>query len=310
LPASYVPFDPAFKPPELYANKASFRQFRFKANEGGGGIFCPILRDQESKMKSPIVIIGVGELGGVFAKAFLRGGHPVYPVTRELTSSDVAHEVPDPQLAMVAVAETDFHDVMSAIPDQWRDKLVLIQNELLPRDWEPYDIASPTVMSVWFEKKRGMDCNPLLPSPIYGPGAELIADSLAGIDIPCKVLNSEDELVYELVLKNVFVFTINIAGLILAEGVTTSTLWQIHQQLARAVAGDIIDVQEHLTGKTFSRDQLIKGLIAGIEGDPNHKCKGRSAPGRLQRLLEIANGADLKIPSIRDIHRRLNIKDL
>ncbi len=261
-------------------------------------------------MVSPIVIIGIGELGGVFAKAFLKNGYPLYPVTRNLTAIDVAREIPDPSLVLVAVAEMDFHDVMAAIPSQWRDKLLLIQNELLPNDWENYDIASPTVMSVWFEKKKGIDYNPLLPSPVYGPAAELVAESLAGIDIPCKVLNTADELIYELVLKNVFVFTINIAGLVLEEGTTTSSLWQSHQQLALDVAGDVIALQEHATGRTFYREQLIKGLIAGIQGDPNHKCKGRSAPGRLQRILEIADAAGLKIPTVRDVHRRLTSKDL
>ncbi len=257
-------------------------------------------------MKSPIVIIGIGELGSIFAKAFLRSGHPVYPVTRNLSLPDVAHKIADPQLALVAVAETDFHEVMATIPDPWRNKLVLIQNELLPHDWERYDIGPPTVISVWFEKKKGMDYKPLLPSPVYGPKAQLIVESLAGIEIPCKVLQTEQELVFELVLKNVFVFTINIAGLILEEDATTSTLWQQHQQLALDVAGDVIDLQEHATNQTLSRERLIRGLVAAIEGDPNHKCKGRAATGRLQRALEMAAKADLKIPAIRDIHRRLH----
>jgi len=34
-------------------------------------------------MKKPIIIIGVGEMGGVFARAFLKEGHPVYPVSRQ-----------------------------------------------------------------------------------------------------------------------------------------------------------------------------------------------------------------------------------
>ncbi len=32
-------------------------------------------------MQQPVVIIGIGELGGVFAGAFLKNGHPVYPIT-------------------------------------------------------------------------------------------------------------------------------------------------------------------------------------------------------------------------------------
>ena len=41
-------------------------------------------------MKSPVVLIGIGEMGGVFARGFLRAGYPVYPVTRQ---TDLAEAV-------------------------------------------------------------------------------------------------------------------------------------------------------------------------------------------------------------------------
>jgi len=259
-------------------------------------------------MKPPIVIIGIGELASVFARAFLRNGYPVYPITRSMNIAEEAENLPEAKLVLVAVAENNFHEVMATIPGQWRKKLVLLQNELLPRDWLAYEIGDPTVISVWFEKKKGMDYNVLLPSPVYGPAAGLIAESLAGIDIPCNILSTADDLVFELVVKNVFVFTINIAGLILEQGTTTSMLWQKHEQLARDVATDIIALQEAAAARTFSHDRLIEGFAAGIKGDPHHKCKGRSAPGRLSRALEIADQAGLELPMVRDIQRRLQEK--
>ncbi|MFP5339503.1 MAG: hypothetical protein ACLGIW_13590, partial [Gammaproteobacteria bacterium] len=42
----------------------------------------------------------------------------------------------------------------------WRPRVALIQNELLPRDWEKYRYEHPTVISVWFEKKQGTDAKP------------------------------------------------------------------------------------------------------------------------------------------------------
>ena len=256
-------------------------------------------------MKSPIVIIGIGELASVFARAFLRNGYPVYPITRDMDIAEEAQNLPDPRLVLVAVAETDFHQVMETIPARWRTKLALLQNELLPRDWHAHGIADPTVMSVWFEKKKGMDHNVLLPSPVYGAAAALIAESLAQIGIACKLLSTTDELIFELVLKNVFVFTINIAGLILEEGTTTSMLWQQHEPLARDVATGIIALQESVTARSFSRDQLLAGLVAGIKGDPDHRCKGRSAAGRLARALEMADQMGIAIPTIKEIQRRL-----
>ena len=257
-------------------------------------------------VKPPIVIIGIGELAGVFAKGFLRGGHPVYPVTRDMNMIEEAQILPDPQLVLVAVAEKDYHLVMKTIPLGWRDHLVLLQNELLPGDWEAYDIGNPTVISVWFEKKKGMEYHAILPSPVYGAMAGLVADALERIAIPCKVLDSKDELIYELVLKNVFVLTINITGLVLEEGSTTGMLWHEHQKLALDVADNIIDLQEFITGKNFVRNRLREGLLAGIKGDPDHKCKGRSAPDRLARMVKLADKAGLKVPTIIEIHRRLN----
>jgi len=256
-------------------------------------------------MKSPIVIVGIGELASVFARAFLRNGYPVYPITRNMDIADEAENLPEPQLVLIAVAESDFQSVMQTIPARWHSQLALLQNELLPGDWLAHGIDDPTVISVWFEKKKGMDYNVLRPSPVYGVAAGLIAESLAGIDIPCKILPSADDLVFELVLKNVFVFTINIAGLILEKGTTTSMLWQQHEKLARAVANDIITLQESAAARSFSRAGLIEGLVKGIKGDPNHKCKGRAAPGRLARALEMADQGGIDIPAIRDIQRRL-----
>jgi ketopantoate reductase len=260
-------------------------------------------------MTQPVVIIGIGELGGVFAKAFLRTGCPLYPVLRSMHIATEAKNLPNPQLALVAVAEKDFQTTMAAIPAQWRNRLGLLQNELLPRNWKAHNIKNPTVISVWFEKKRGMHVKVLIPSRVYGPQAQLVADALKEIDIPCNVLNSERDLLYELVLKNVFVFTINIAGLVLEDGTTTEILWTQHNEMAREIAAEVIDIQELLTGASFDRQRLINGFKEGVKGDPNHKCRGRSAPGRLDRMIAIAREAGLQIPRIKAISQSQPPKD-
>ncbi len=257
-------------------------------------------------MNQPVVIIGIGELAGVFARGFLRNGYPVFPITRDMNIAVALQTVPDPALVLVAVAEKDFTDALSNLPSKWRECIGLVQNELLPAVWQACNIVNPTVISVWFEKKKGRDYKVLLPSPVYGPGADLIADSLEQIDIPCKRLSGPEALLIELVIKNIFVFTINIAGL--ATGGATGALWSEHNELARAVAEEVIDLQEWMTGQTFKRDQLINGLVKGINGDPHHKCTGRSAPARLKRVIEIADTANLKIPKIREIYTQLDGK--
>lgn len=251
--------------------------------------------------KKPVILIGAGEMGGVFARGLLRAGYPVHPVTRALSIAETAHEMPDPAFVIVGVAEGDLHPVLEEIPDQWRDRLVLLQNELLPRDWQQHGLVNPTVISVWFEKKRGMDFKVIIPSPVLGPHAQTIADALGTLEISTKVLSTDDELLLELVLKNVYILTTNIAGL--KVGGNVGALWKEHQTLARTIANEVIDLQEWLTGSTLDREALINGMVEAFNGDLNHNCMGRSAPARLQRALQQATEAGITLPEMEQIQR-------
>ena len=155
------------------------------------------------QMKSPVVVIGIGEMGGVFARGFLRAGYPVFPATRQSDLAEVARAIPTPELVLVAVAENDLHGVLEQLPPAWFQRIGLLQNELLPGDWEQYGFAQPTVISVWFEKKKGQDVKVLIPSPAFGKQAGLLQEALGSIDIPVRVLDSATELLFELVIKNV-----------------------------------------------------------------------------------------------------------
>ena len=251
-------------------------------------------------MHQTIVIIGVGEMGGVFARGFLRSGYPVFPVTRDMDLSDAVAQIPDPVLVLVAVAEKDLPDVLADMPEKWRGRLGLLQNELLPADWKRYHIHNPTVISVWFEKKKGQDYKVFIPSPIYGPGADIISNSLKTIDIPCRMLTTEDELLYELVLKNLYVLTLNIAGQ--ETGGTAEDLWFKNNALARRVVHEILEVQAWLTQIVLAPDPLIDKMEQAIKAEPNHKCVGRSAAARLERTVKIADEAGLAVPTIRKIY--------
>ena len=246
---------------------------------------------------SEIVIIGLGQLGRVFAGGLLRTGHTVVPVNRGDDLFTVAHAHPDPALVLVAVAENDLHMVLAAMPGAWRPHVAMIQNELLPRDWEKYRYVDPTVISVWFEKKKGTDARPLIVSPVAGSGAQLLCDALTAIDLPCREVASGDELLFELVRKNVYILTTNIAGL--KTGGSVSQLWAQHEAFARQVANEVMDIQDALTGVAHDRDKLIAGMLDAFDGDPDHGCTGRSAPARLARALQHADAFGLAVPTLR-----------
>jgi hypothetical protein len=252
--------------------------------------------------KSPVVIVGIGEMGGVFARGFLRNGHPVFPVTRDLPLAKAATLTPDPEMVLLAVAENDLHNCLAVVPEPWRHRLCLLQNELLPDDWQQHGYTNPTVISVWFEKKKGQDVKVVIPSPAFGPGAELLHDSLGSIDIPVRLLDTAQDLLFELVCKNIYILTTNIAGLEI--GGTVGNLWSEHRSLAEQVAGEVIQLQEKLTGQHLDHGRLISAMLEAFDGDPEHECMGRSAPARLQRALQLAASFGLQLATLRGIQQR------
>ncbi|BCN93596.1 hypothetical protein THMIRHAM_13810 [Thiomicrorhabdus immobilis] len=250
-------------------------------------------------MKDPIIVIGLGELGSVFARGFLRLGYPVQGVSREMDSAVIAKAIPNPAAVLIAVGEADITQTLKTLPQEWKDKVILLQNELLPRDWKAAEIDNPTVISVWFEKKKGMDSKVVLPSPIFGANAKLVFDALSQVDLPSFILDSEEELTYELVRKNLYILTTNIAGL--EVGGNVEGLANEHAGIMNAVANDVLDIQDWLTDSSNERTRLMSGLIEAINGDLAHGCMGRSAPARLTRAIGFADQAGLEVATLRDI---------
>lgn len=251
-------------------------------------------------MKKPVFIVGMGEMGGVFARGILKAGHPVYPITRDMDMSIEAAAMAEPELVLVAVGENDLHPTLESLPAAWHNKIGLLQNELLPRDWEKYGYKNITAIPVWFEKKKGQDFKVLISSPVFGPHAALLHNALSKLDISCCILEDEASLLFELVRKNVYILTTNISGL--EVGGNVEQLWNTHRELASSVAAEVIQIQEYLTNTQFDHKSLIDGLVEAINGDPEHKCMGRSAPARLQRAIEHANAAGLDVPVLRKLH--------
>jgi len=249
-------------------------------------------------MNKSVAVVGLGEMGSVFARGFLRTGFTVYPVIRGVEMQTVADETPQPELVLIAVGEADLHEQLAKVPDVWKHRLVLLQNELLPADWQQYDLE-PTVISVWFEKKKGQDSKVIIPSPVYGKHAQQVAEALASIDIATTVLADKAALLHELVLKNVYILTTNIAGL--EVGGNVGQLWDEHRDVAERVVTDVIRLQEVLIGETLDQQSLVESMVYAFNGDREHMCMGRSAAKRLQRALMLAKNNGLTLPALEKI---------
>lgn len=250
-------------------------------------------------MKKPIIVIGIGEMSGVFTRGLLRAGYPLFPITRDMDILETAKQVSDPQMVLVAVGESDLDPVLEQLPDNWKNKTTLLQNELLPGDWKKHQLVNPTVISVWFEKKKGQDFKVLVPSPIMGPQADIIKTALATLDIPTWIVKNDSEMLFELVRKNLYILTTNIAGL--EVGGDVNSLWENNRELALKVIDDVLTIQNHLTGQEHDRERLVEAVVEAINGDLAHQCMGRSAPARLARALAYARKNNLQVNELERI---------
>lgn len=257
-------------------------------------------------MKQAVIIIGMGEMGELFARGFLKLGHPVYPVLRGMDLAAKASRLPEPELVIVAVGEEDLGDCLASMPKAWKTRLALLQNELLPPDWQRFGVVDPTVIVVWFDKKKGRPFVNVLPTPIGGPGASLIRQALITIEVPCHEIPAT-EVLYELARKNLYILTINIAGLTLPPGAAVRELWMGHRATAEAVSQEILDIQDWLSQTRLPRERLLAGMMEGFEGDPDHVCTGRSAVKRLRRAMAQAHRAGIEIPVLSGIAASMGI---
>lgn len=246
-------------------------------------------------MSQSIVIVGLGQMGGTFAHGFLRGGRTVHPVTRAMSMEQVAAEASAPSLALIAVAEDALDGVLATAPAAWRDRLALLQNELLPGEWERHGIADPTIAIVWFEKKKTTPIHVVVPTLVCGPRAGVVLDALDALEIPARAIE-RDALLFELVRKNLYILTSNIAGL--EVGGTVGELWKQHRALASDVASEIVALQAARAGQPLDHGALVDAMVEAFEGDPEHRCTGRSAPARLGRALAQAERAGLALPTL------------
>lgn len=250
-------------------------------------------------MSAEAVVVGVGELGGLFAHGFLRSGLTVVPVRRRDPLATVAQTHPSPDLVLVAVGEDDLDAVLASCPVTWRKRVCLIQNELLPHAWQAHDLTTPTVCVVWFEKKRGKAVKELLPSVVHGPAAARLAQALTEVGIGSRVAESSDDLLTALIEKNAYILTTNLAGM--RTGGTVEELFDAHREFALSVLAEVIELQSALTSTTVNADAILTTVERAVQADPAHQCTGRSAPRRLERALAHGDRLGLSLPVLRGL---------
>jgi len=211
--------------------------------------------------------------------------------------------VGSPELVVVAVGEDDLDGVLARRPAP-AFELVLVQNELLPVCWERHGQGTPNVVVVWFEKKKNKAIHVVLESVVSGPKARLLGRCLDAVDVPHREVGP-DELLFELVKKNLYILVHNVCGLV-ANG-SVERLWSEHGALARAVASEVLDLQFARAGRSLDRARLMSELAAAVAADPQHGCAGRTAASRLERALRQAAEHALSLPRMAAIAQEISL---
>lgn len=252
----------------------------------------------------PVVIMGMGQVGGVFAHGLLAAGRPVYPLRRGDSPEALFQEIPDPALVLVCVGEAALRPAVESLPDAWLDRLGLVQNELLPAFWQGRGIPTPSVAVIWFEKKRDTPLTPIRPTAVYGPRSALLASGLEALGVPVRQVGDEEGLVFELLLKMLYLWTLNFAGLEMIEGSTAAELRAQRPDLYRSVSGEVLELLGRMAGaEGLDRERFLRGLDEAISARPAQRCTGRRARQRLERALAHARRFDLALPALERIAR-------
>lgn len=251
---------------------------------------------------SSAVVVGIGQLGSEFALGLLRLGCAVYPVTRAQSLAEVA-EAAAPELVLVAVGEAALAPLLASLPPRFRDRVALVQNELVPNDWERAGLHEVSGVVVWFEKKAGRPIHVVRPSVAFGPKQARLIELLGELGVPAYAARP-GTLESELALKNLYILVHNLAGL--AFQGTVGDLWQRDAAWAREVANDVFAHQEARLGRALDRPALLAELDRAVKADLGHGLAGRTAPERLRRVLAQGQQAGIRLPALERLNDKLN----
>ena len=109
----------------------------------------------------------------------------------------------------------------------------------------------------------------------------------------------DDDLLRELVAKNLYILVANCAGL--ATGGTVGELFGEREELVQAVTEDVLAIQRVLADHPFDEKEARRTLERAVASDPDHGARGRSAPARLKRALAHAAEHGIDVPRLQQL---------
>jgi ketopantoate reductase len=248
------------------------------------------------------LVVGMGQLGAVFALGLLRRGYSVTPVLRTSVPDTILTRPLQPSVCVIAVAEDDLTNVLDGWARRYAEHWVLVQNELRPSEWERRGLSTPTVAVVWFEKKSGREVRPIVSTPVHGPHAATIVEALTALGIPAHIEPDREQLLFELCLKNLYILSMNSAGLVFPSDV--GTIWYEHRAYLDQICAEVLELEAAQMQRNLPTQSLCIELERIISADPRHVAAGRSALARLNRAVRTAKRLGIRTPTLDEILKR------
>jgi ketopantoate reductase len=138
-------------------------------------------------MDEQIVIVGMGEVGRRLAQGADAMKLAYWPVTREAGQQWLSEPRGVPLL--VCVRENDLPAVLAHVPPERGGDLIFVQNGFVDELIAPYPEATRAV--IWFTVKGSFFAD-LLPSPVFGPRADLVRRLISAAGASAEALADQD----------------------------------------------------------------------------------------------------------------------
>ncbi len=256
-----------------------------------------------------LIVVGIGELGSLYANAALKRGLRVTPVTRAQHPAAALADAPTDAPVLVAVAEADLEAALESLPAERRASLILLQNELFPSQWSRFTPSTPTVMIPWLLKKKGEPLLVARSTPVFGRHAELVVELHDALGFRAETLPDEAALRQAIVDKYAFILTVNALGLLqdLSLGAWSNKDPAQVDALAREAArlgAKLVSVRADGDAPEQERvaridvDASIAQVQLGMRAMSAMRARGRTAKGRLERALGNAARFGLATPAL------------
>lgn len=249
-----------------------------------------------------LTVIGLGNLGRLYAGGALKAGRVVCPVNRgDDVVAALARSGPgDPVL--VGVGEAALPAVCAALPAERRADAILVQNGLARPRMRELGVGGATLAVVWTLEKPSFARLESLPMGAYGPQATFMREATAAIGLRCAtsgIEGSTDAGIDEgtdAAAKHAFILAINALGLV--RPITVGEWLESDPARVDAFVAEGARLAGPMLGVQADPTKVAGRARAGMSGFGALPCRGRTALDRVDAARAFAATRGIPTPAL------------